>query len=155
VTATNHALTGAIVALAIEKPLLVVPLAVASHFLLDIIPHFGIHEDDVNKRNAHWMFRTVVSIDTVLVISLLIAVPLLANGSLSAWIILLGMVSALLPDSVWIYRFLRTMRTQIEHPYSKLSAFHQRIQWFERPWGLPIEIAWMVVAIIVINGLAP
>lgn len=153
-TATNHALTGAIIALAVKEPTLVVPLALLSHFILDVIPHFGIHEEDVNKRNTHWLFRTVVSIDAVLVLSLLIAVPLLANGNLSGWVILLGMLSALLPDSVWIYRFGRTMLTKIEHPYSKLSSFHQRIQWFEKPWGLPVEFVWMIVSILVVNGLA-
>ena len=153
-TATNHALTGAVVALAVREPLLVLPLAVLSHFILDMLPHFGIHEEDTVKRNAHWLFRTVVSVDTVVVVSLLVAVPLLANGDLNGWIILLGMIGGLLPDSVWIYRFIRMMRKMPLKPYGKISSFHQYIQWFEKPLGLPIEFAWMFVALVVINSLA-
>ena len=153
-TATNHALTGAVVALAIKEPLLVLPLAILSHFILDALPHFGIHEEDHEKRNSHWLFRTVVSIDTVVVISMLVAVPLLANAGMNGWIILLGMLGGLSPDFVWIYRHIRLMLKKPILPYGKISSFHQRIQWFERPWGLPVEFGWMIGALLVINGLA-
>lgn len=39
-TATNHALTGAVIALAINEPWLAIPLAFLSHFAIDAIPHW-------------------------------------------------------------------------------------------------------------------
>lgn len=153
-TATNHALTGAIVALAIKQPAIALPLAFLSHYILDAIPHFGIHEDDVVKRNAHWLFRTVVSVDTVLAVVLIIAVPLLADAHVSGWLILCGMLAGIAPDSVWIYHHVHFMYKKIEKPFGKISQIHQRIQWFEKPWGLPVEVVWVVAALFVINGLA-
>jgi glucose-6-phosphate-specific signal transduction histidine kinase len=153
-TATNHALTGAVVAMAIHQPLLAIPLACLSHFVLDAIPHFGIHEDDHAKRNSHWLFRTVISIDTVLAASMLVTIPLLAHGNVSWWIILLGMLAGIAPDAVWIYRFVRYMRNKIIHPYGRIAQFHQNIQWSEKPWGLVVEIVWMIVALIAISSLA-
>lgn len=153
-TATNHALTGAVVAMAIRQPLLAIPIAFLSHFVLDAIPHFGIHEDDHSKRNNHWLFRTVISVDTVVAATMLITIPLLANENSSWWIILLGMLAGIAPDTVWIYRFVRLMRNKVIRPYGRIAQFHQNIQWSEKPWGLIVEIAWMIGCLIVIGQLA-
>jgi hypothetical protein len=40
-TATNHAITGAIIAVVIDKPVIALPLALLSHFAQDALPHFG------------------------------------------------------------------------------------------------------------------
>ncbi len=40
-TGFNHAVTGALIAGAVGNPFLAIPLAFASHFVLDAIPHFG------------------------------------------------------------------------------------------------------------------
>ena len=139
--------------MAVKQPAIALPLAFLSHYVLDAIPHFGIHEDDVVKRNAHWLFRTVVSVDTVLAATLIIAVPLLADVHVNGWLILCDMLAGIAPDSVWIYRHLHFMYKKIERPFGKISQIHQRIQWFEKPWGLPVEVAWVVVSLVVINGL--
>jgi hypothetical protein len=153
-TATNHALTGAVIALAVKQPVLAVPLAFVSHFILDAIPHFGIHEDDHIKRNSHWLFRTVISIDTVLAIAMMITIPLLASETISWWIILLGMLAGIAPDSIWIYRFIRSMRKKLVQPYGRVAKFHQDIQWSEKPWGLSIEVAWVIVSLVTISVLS-
>jgi len=149
--ATNHALTGAAIVLAVKQPALALPLAFLSHFILDAIPHFGIHEDEPVKRNGHWLFKGVVSVDVVLVMAALIAIPLIFSESISGWWILLGMLAGVSPDSVWIYRFLQEVRTKIVKPHGRFARFHQRIQWSEKPWGLGVEVAWvaMMLALMV------
>lgn len=153
-TATNHALTGAVIALAVKQPVLAVPLAFASHFVLDAIPHFGIHEDDHVKRNSHWLFRTVISIDTVLAVAMIITIPLLANETVGWWVILLGMLAGIAPDTIWIYRFVRLMRNKLVRPYGRVAKFHQNIQWSEQPWGLNVEILWVIASLVVISILS-
>lgn len=143
--ATNHALTGAAIVLAVKQPALALPLAFLSHFLLDAIPHFGIHEDEPVKRNGHWLFKSVVSVDVICAVAALIAVPLLFDGAVSAWLILLGMLAGIAPDSVWIYRYIYEIRTKIVRPHGWFAAFHQRIQWSEKPWGISVELAWAVL----------
>lgn len=152
--ATNHALTGAVIVLAVKQPALALPLAFLSHFILDAIPHFGIHEDQPIKRNGHWLFRSVVIVDVALVIAALAAVPLLFGGTISGWWILLGMLAALSPDSVWIYRFLNEVRTKIAKPHGRFARFHQWIQWSEKPWGLSVEFAWAITMLVLMSDIS-
>lgn len=153
-TATNHALTGAVVILALKEPVLALPLALISHFVLDVIPHFGIHEDDVVKRNGHWLFRRVVGVDVVLVICSLILLPLIAHQHINGWWILASMLAALAPDAVWIYRFAHEVRTKLARPHGRFARFHQWIQWSEQPWGLAVEIVWFSAMIVAAAILA-
>lgn len=144
-TATNHAITGAAIALAVRQPLLVVPLAFMSHFVLDALPHFGIYEDDVVKRNASILFRTVVSVDTLTVVILMATLPFVIHHGVAWWVILLGMFSAICPDFVWIYRFFNEIKTKQWKPGNRFVQFHQKIQWQEKPWGLSVEFVWVAV----------
>lgn len=143
-TATNHMLTGAVIAVTVRQPALAVPLAFLSHFILDALPHFGIHEDEVLKRNKHPLFRSVVGADILLVVVILIVLPLLVT-SVVWWALLLAMLAAYAPDSIWLVRFWREVRTQTWRPGSWYARWHQKIQWSEKPWGLGIEIVWAVM----------
>ena len=51
-TATGHALIGTVIAAKIGNPVLAVPIAVASHFLADALPHWdtGYHREQKSKR---------------------------------------------------------------------------------------------------------
>lgn len=152
-TATNHAMTGAVIAVSIPEPWLAIPLAFASHFLLDAIPHFGIYEDDVLRRNKHWLFRSVITIDILLVLTLLITVPIYLNGQINPWIVLSCMIAAVLPDLIWVYRFFGEVKTQTWKPGGKFARFHQGIQKIEQPWGLIIELIWFVGALLLVRGV--
>lgn len=151
--ATNHALTGAAIVLAVKQPALALPLAFLSHFILDAIPHFGIHEDEPVKRNGHWLFKSVVSVDVLFAVTALIAIPLIFGGDISGWWILLGMIAGISPDSIWIYRFLQEIRTKIAKPHGRFARFHQRIQWSEKPWGLGVELAWIIMMLAFMSDI--
>lgn len=152
-TSTNHVMTGAVIAVAVKQPELAIPLAFASHFVLDSIPHFGIYEDDVIRRNRHWLFRTVLSIDIPLMITLLIVIPHLATAIVASWVVFASMAAAILPDSVWVYRFIREQKTKKWEPGGWYPRFHQAIQWYEHPPGLIIEVAWFVAMAVVFDKL--
>ena len=142
-TSTNHAMTGAVIALAVKQPALAIPLAFASHFALDMIPHFGIYEDDVVRRNTNWLFRTVIGIDIPVMLVLLIIIPYLAAGKIAWGIVLASMIAAVSPDSIWALRFIREIKTKKWEPGGWYPRFHQAIQWFEKPVGLLVELIWL------------
>lgn len=148
-TATNHVLTGAVIATVVGSPVIAVPLAFASHFVLDAIPHFGIHEDDTLKRNGHWLFRSVVATDTVFTIAALALVPVALHNHVNAWSVLIAMLAALIPDLLWIPHFLHEIRHKVARARTKFMLWHQRIQWSETPWGLLVEMVWAAMAITV------
>ncbi len=149
-TATNHAATGALLAIAVKQPWLAVPFAFLSHFVLDVIPHFGIHEDDVIKRNGHWLFRTVVVADVLFAVTLFVSLPITGSHVVSWGLILASMAAAFLPDVMWIYRYFGEIRTKLARPHGWYDWFHQKIQWSEKPWGLIVEIVWLG---LVISGI--
>jgi hypothetical protein len=148
VTATNHVLTGAVIATVVGSPAIAIPVAFASHFVLDAIPHFGIHEDDVLKRNGHWLFRGVIITDTTLTIAALAIVPVVLRSAVSGWFVLAAMVAALIPDLLWIPHFIHEVRHNVVRARNKFMTLHQRIQWSETPWGLLIELLWIAASIV-------
>ena len=137
-------MTGAVIALSVKQPAIVILLAFASHFVLDMIPHFGIYEDDVIRRNRNWLFRTVVTIDIIIMLALLVIVPHLAAAKLAWGIVLAGMISALSPDLLWVPMFIREVRTKQWRSGGRFVTFHQSIQKFEKPIGLIVELVWLI-----------
>jgi hypothetical protein len=132
-TGFNHALTGAAIGLAIQQPLLVVPFALASHFLLDILPHFGGHPI---YEWEHKHFFKVIGFDAILCsLGIGFALWLAPHAALA---ILLGVVFAMLPDLTLIHYYTHGK------PKHWFHDFHLGIQWFERPPGIFVEAAYLV-----------
>lgn len=142
-TATNHALTGAVIALGIRQPMAAVPLAFLSHFVLDALPHFGIPGGDVFERNRRAITKVVFAVDAVLVIVAFLWLGLM-HHQVSNWLLLGCAFVAYLPDVLWLPRFIREVRTHAWRPGGWFIRFHQGIQWGERPWGVVVELVWLV-----------
>ncbi len=139
-TATNHAVTGALIAAVVDKPVLALPLAFLSHFMLDALPHLGA---DTRGRK----FQYTLAFDVIMASSFLLSIVLLQPPG---WLLLLaGAIVAMLPDVVWApYYFLELQgKRQPTDPLDPFSQFHSRIQWGERPWGYLVEILWFAVAL--------
>jgi hypothetical protein len=164
-TATNHALTGALIALAVKKPELAIPLALLSHFGLDLIPHYnppGMTKDKFVSYSASWSkkmknpgFRLIFPIDMILFLSVLIILPLMAPPSVSSITIFLSAVAGALPDFWGGLKFLADRLFGIGTKGKDdglFTRFHVWLQWMERPWGIYIEIIWAVLVILLIQS---
>ena len=144
-TATNHALTGALIGLTIGNPWVAVPAAFVSHFVCDAIPHYG------NKNVPIWgkSFRLYLVFDALLCVAL---VGLLAFNHPVHW--LLASICAFLatsPDFLWLKRFIYAGKHR-RNP-AKLSRIEvllgdKGIQWFQRPIGAVVEVVWTVASVI-------
>ncbi len=145
-TATNHAATGAVLALAIQTPLLVLPIALASHYFLDALLHYGVPYD---KRPNHQSFGRVLVIDSVMLPITAIMLVIVAGSEW--WLVLAAMIVAWSPDFVWIYRYWREKKG-VELAQNRLTHWHSRLQWGERSWGWTVELAWFVLIIGVVLG---
>jgi hypothetical protein len=154
--AINHALTGALAAVGVKQPWLAVPAAFASHFVLDALPHFWIQvlDGDVRARNAKWLFKLVTRTDALLTIVGFVVLPLILQNAASWWSVLLCMLAATCPDFYWIYLFFKDGQTGEQTEKRGLVKLHKDIQWFERPWALPIDIAFFVAGIIIVGLVA-
>ena len=140
-TAINHGLTGVAIGVLIQNPL-AIPLAFISHFLLDSFPHFGLP-----KRNK--LFIAYLLIDTLLTASLLVWALFVSNQPI---LLASCLVLATSPDLVWAYRWYREQKhgESFRNYSDPLTKFHAKIQWFEKPIGLLVEIIWALLMINII-----
>ena len=147
--AINHAVTGAVIGLVVTEPLIAMPVAFLSHFVLDVIPHYGPSMDNVKYMKSK-TFKNFLYIDAALCFILVIV---LAASNPVNW--LLAAVCAFLaaaPDFLSVNRYVSTLRKREWKP-SLYSKFATGIQWFERPIGGVVEIIWFVGAVILLIPL--
>lgn len=149
-TATNHGLAGAIIAISLQKyPALALALSPLSHFVLDAIPHYGgLTGAEIRTKK---FFRFLAADATLAVVTTLLV----------AWIwqevALLIVASAFLaasPDLMWIYYQYSGRRFMSVH---LLPKFHSWAQWSEHKTGLLIytDAAWFMIffpALVIIGN---
>lgn len=145
-TATNHYITGLAIATVVQKPLLALPLAFVSHFVLDALPHFG----DKDYRQKLPKFYLIWRVDFVILMTLLIWTLIEAP----LWFALAGFLGTS-PDLAWVYRFqFLEKRGKYHRPNMNwFNSFHSRIQKFERHWGLYVEIIYFfIILFFIVNN---
>ncbi len=139
----NHSATGAIIAIAAANPVIALPLAFVSHFVLDALPHNGYpggggYGEALEHRRR--TFLTLAGYD-------LVGVALLAYLLFGQpWFVWAAAFLAVSPDLKWPYRYWFFERKGNEPPEADwLTKFHKWVQWCERPWGILIEITYSVI----------
>ncbi|MBA3758589.1 hypothetical protein H0X10_03090 [Candidatus Saccharibacteria bacterium] len=145
--ATNHALMGALLGLSIGSPI-ALPIALMSHFVLDSIPHYSDRRVKLQSQRFFVQLTLEAILCAILVLFLALQRP-------EYW--LLAAVCAFLavsPDFMWIPRFVRAF-THKPAPKTNnfIIRFHKGIQWFERPIGIVVEIAWLLGATTILANI--
>lgn len=149
-TASNHALTGAVIGLASGIPIIAVPLAVLSHFICDALPHYGATNGDESIGSNR--FRNMVIVDALVC---LVLVAVLAVTQPQHWLLAaVCAFAATSPDLMWIKKYRQAQKGEATtRPQPALLRFHAAIQWFERPIGIVFEVFWATVALILLKVL--
>lgn len=142
-TGSNHVVTGALIATVIPQPLVAVPLALLSHFVLDMLPHFG-DTDQHSWLNRNFIY--ILAADAFICASFLLALVILQPVN---WVLMIicGVV-AVSPDALWLPYYLAE-RKGIQREHSPLAKLFKWIQWGERPSGIYIEAAAFVMLLTV------
>jgi hypothetical protein len=139
---TNHVLTGTLIGLTIHTPALALPIAFVSHFILDVLPHYG-DSDHIGKK-----FKMVLSLD-ILVASLV----LIAMGIFRPMYWQLGVLCAVIaasPDLVWLPMWLHELKHESPGRMGIFSRFHKKIQWAETAKNYPFEFIWAGLCVLVL-----
>ena len=142
-TATNHAMTGAIIGLTVSNPVVAVVAAFFSHFVLDAIPHFGAGKDFYKTKP----FRIMLAIDTLLCLALVVV--LFTFHHVYWFVPAVAAFAAASPD-LWSFKRFYTDRVGKSYQPGYIARFTSVIQWFERPIGAVVEVAWAVSAITIL-----
>lgn len=119
---TTHFLTGAAIASVSHDPLVFIPVAFASHFVLDTIPH---------SQSAYkpWVVTNKVVVMEVFDVTLAVAIVLFLTCDLglsnNLW---LGAIAGSLPDVDGLF-YVKPLRNFLKKPLIKTWAkFHESIQ---------------------------
>lgn len=141
--ATNHGLTGASIAILLaDKPLIALPLAFASHFVLDVLPHSGFDDAGGHLGVSKKLFHGTLYLDA----TLLFGSFLLLVFSQAPWLVFACWFLAGSPDIAWAYRYVikEKVGRLKEGPKNALNRFHSWIQWSQTRQGWLIEIPVMI-----------
>jgi hypothetical protein len=149
-TATNHVMTGAFIAVAVQRPLLAIPLAFASHFFIDLLPHYGYGDIAFEHRDRQKYFVLKQAIDAYAALALGLSVPFLLKNHQSPAVTAWCMFAAYFPDMIWGIQFALAHRRGHYKERGWFSRFHKWIQWCERPWGMYVEVMWLAITILAI-----
>jgi hypothetical protein len=144
--AINHALTGALIGFAVGEPVVAVPAALASHFVLDAIPHHATKSQSLKVLRSK-LFKISLIIDAALCFML---VALLAGRHPAHW--LTAAVCAFVaasPDFLFVPRYLSALRRKPWRP-GAFVKWTRDIQWFQRPIGAAVEISWFIAAVVLL-----
>lgn len=144
-TSANHVLVGSSIAVIVHEPLLALPLAFTSHFILDSFPHFGY-----NRANYAELFRHKLSFLTLAfdLSGLFLAMYLfnIFNPEIFAC-----SVMAVLPDAEWLKRYFLYERKGKKYKGSIFYNFHYLMNWGEKPFGLIIEVLFYVIILLAVS----
>jgi hypothetical protein len=150
----NHALTGALIGLTVTRPLVAMPLAVASHFVCDALPHYDpeLAMTNVSQWISSKKFRVLLYIDGLLCVSFVLLLVVRLGGldqPTRWWLPALCAFLATAPDLLWLKQFAQFNANKKWQAigFSKLTV---DIQWFHRPIGAAVEIAWFVAGCILL-----
>lgn len=125
-------------AAAFNKPLISIPAALASHFVVDALPHWNYELKPHIARRQLAMFA-----DLALSLALLLVLAVTVDAN--PYLVIAGGLLGILPDSMWL-RFFITGRPSItgssKRLINRLRKFHFWIQWSETAWGFFVELAW-------------
>lgn len=147
--AVNHALTGAIIGLTVTEPLIAMPLSLGSHYVMDMIPHYRFPGSEAvflkSSRFKHVLFLDALAC-VIVILLLLIFRPVHWLTAVACAFI------ATAPDlaSIRRYKFARSNQPFTPNRYEYWAT---KIQWFERPIGGVVEIAWLIGSSLLLHKL--
>jgi hypothetical protein len=148
---TNHTLTGVLLGLTVDNPVLLAPTAVASHLVLDMTPHYGPSGDhSLGSR----FFYIAGTIDFALSVAVTVGACLLWPQR--AVNIIIGVVGADLPDLTYLpIAAFGVARVNRIPGYKAMLAFLARIQWYEKPPGIISELVWFTLIVLLLGAHLP
>ena len=145
-TATGHALVGTVIAAKVGNPALAIPIALASHFLCDAIPHWDTGYDRENQSKTRFVTASTIDVLLGFVLSYLLIVIFFPATNITYAFLLV--IMAQLPDWATVpYLFL-------DWDFPPFNWFYECQKKFDSSIGLPWGLVNQVVAIVALVFLA-
>jgi len=140
-TGVNHGLTGGLIGKLLPLPI-ALPVAFVSHFVLDMLPHYGISH---KKRDKSTFWKVFFTFDVLATFSLAVYAI-----STRHYAMFLGGLVATMPDFLWVDQVIRNKSFILNTSQNRFSKWHTSIQRLEFPWGLWVELPLTVVLFYIV-----
>lgn len=145
---TPHVIVGAAIATKVAHPILSLPLALGSHFVLDILPHWNPHINrEIKKYGKPTKESTaIITTDSIMALSIGSFIAFQSGSTSQSIIVLLCCFLSVVPDVVEApYYFLGKKTPVIE----KWITWQKGIQNDVSPfWGILSQVAVSVAALL-------
>ena len=141
-TATAHALVGAVIAAKVGNPALAIPIALASHVVMDAIPHWdtGTHSKEKNKNKV--LIDSAIDATVGFALSFLLIYFLFPQTSyLYAFFIII--VAQLFDWLMAPYYFFGAKAFKTFYKFQKLYD-HK----LDKPWGIITQVVFVTTTIL-------
>lgn len=125
---TPHAIVGATIVTKIPNPIVSLPLAFASHFVLDMVPHWNPHLNTELKKFGDIRKSSSIIVAADVVTSLVLGTYMATHFAMNQthmYFIFLGAFSGVLPDVIEGPYFFLHMKSEF---IKKWLAFQKSIQ---------------------------
>lgn len=143
-TATSHALIGTVIAAKIGNPALAIPLALASHFAMDLIPHWDTATNREKKSKRRLFIDS--GLDVLMAIFLSYSIILLFFPTVNLLYAILIIIFSVLPDLLMCpYLFFNIKSFKWAYDFGKKTNTD-----LDKPWGIFTQIV-IVVAVILLG----
>lgn len=144
-TATSHAIIGTVIAAKVGNPTLAIPLAFASHFVADMVPHWDAGFNWRKKSENRFFAESVADVIVGFIVSYLLLISLFPSTNLLYAFLLI--IASQLPD--WImapYLFFKSRFPLFRYAYTIQHSLNN--QTAAIPWGIINQVVILVLLII-------
>lgn len=149
-TATNHAVFGALTVAVVSNPVIGLPLAILSHFALDALPHFGAYSVASPTSRE---FKAIHATDAFLATTFILLVTFAGyRAGWTWWLLPTAAILAYLPDVVWFKHYQDDLRDAGDD-WGWFRKWHKKIQRWELSWGWIIEFVWFTITVAILSYL--
>ncbi len=140
-TATSHALIGTVIAAKVGNPSLAIPLALASHVVADMIPHWDESVNKKGKTQNRLFFETLGDVILGFALSYTLITFLFPKTDLIYAFVMI--LVAQLPD--WLlapYYFFKIKAFKWAYKFGKNTNIE-----IDKPWGVITQVVFVAVLI--------
>ncbi len=143
-TATGHAIIGTVIAAKIGNPAIAAPIAIASHVVADMIPHWdpGTHRREKNK--VRLFIDSMIDVVVSFAVAYFLTYFLFPATSLS-YVFLIVICSQLFDWLMAPYYFFG-----VDFPFKYVYKFQKLFDnKLDKPWGIITQAIFVILVILV------
>lgn len=136
-----HVTAAAAIVTLVPEPAIALPLALASHIILDTVPHWNWHPTGTPLRTGASILDVVLAAGLSLVY---------AQTTNQPWVVLAACFLSTLPDLVLGLHFMLKLKWHWLGSYVKWESRRQKWPWMSKSFGLATQAVTVVASLWVI-----